>query len=146
MSLRTDQFFFHALDANDDIVDAVGRRIFNTARPTSDENADRVPYIVITLDGVKNLSVTKDDIEGDTDETNVSLLVVANDREELATLTESVRAQCRTYLSQVEEGSDAEEQQIAPVDWTFSASEISYDAAKPCFYQTLRYTCDTNRD
>lgn len=141
MSLRTDQFFYNALRNNSVLYDEIDGRLFNTARPTVDEDEDRVPYIIIILNGGSNDIGTKDDVEGTTDTVNVSILVVANDREELADLTETVRDTCRDYL-QSNGGTDS----TAPIDWSFSFDTVVYDTMKPCLYQTLRYQCDTYRD
>lgn len=140
MSLRTDQFFYNALAADSSIMETVDGRIFNTARPTADEDEDRVPYIVITLDGVQNDGSTKDDVEGYTDSVQITILCVENDRESLADLTEAVREQCRLYLGENEDDT------LAPYDWSFSAEAVGYDSAKPCVYQALVYNCSTNRD
>lgn len=144
MSLRTDQFFYNALRANEDIIDEVDGRIFNPARSTVDENEDRVPYIVITFDGLTNDASTKDDVEGDTDTVNVGILCVADDREALAELTEAVRTQCREYLASVEDNPSATDYDLAPYDWTFTADPVQYDELKPCVFQQLHYQCSTN--
>lgn len=141
MSLATDKFFFNALAASDDIEDVVDGRIFNPARSTADEDEDKVPYIIITLDSVQNIVDTKDnELEGEDDTVQVSILCVADDRESLAELTEMVRTQCREYW----EGAGASDTE-APEWWTFSASGVYYDDMKPCTYQTLTYNCETKR-
>lgn len=146
MSLRTDQFFYDAIKASSSILEEVDGRIFNPARSTVDEDEDRVPYIIITLDGGSNDSGTKDDVEGDTDTVSISVLIVHNDRESLAELAEAVRLQCRTFLSQVEDDEESEDYALAPLDWSFSFGEVAYDDMKPCVFQTLRYQCSTNRE
>ena len=132
--LAADKFFFDALKASADIMGRVDGRIFNPARPTIDEEEDRVPYIIIDLESVANDGTTKDDVESDSDTATVSVLCVENDRDSLASLTQAVRNQCRAYLTAV---GDA-----VIVDWQFSATEVGYDPMKPCCYQTLRYQCD----
>lgn len=146
MSLINDQFFYAALKSSSSIMATVEGRIFNPSRTTADENEDRIPYIIITLDSVTNDTATKDDVEGDTDTVEVSILCVTSDREALAVLAEAVRRQVREYLHHVEEDGSESEQAIAPYDWAFSASGVEYDDMKPCVYQTLHYSCSTNRD
>lgn len=143
MSLRTDQFFYNALLASDEITAEVEGRIFNPARSTVDENEDRVPYIIITFDSLVNDQTTKDEVESDTDTVTIGILCVADDRESLADLTEAVRTQCRTYLESIDESDEGAE--LAPLDWALSASAVQYDDMKPCVYQRLNYQCDTNR-
>ena len=92
--LAADKFFFDALGASADINGRVEGRIFNPARATIDEEEDRIPYIIITLDSVTNDGQTKDsDVEGDSDTATVSVLCVENDRDSLASLTQAVRNQ-----------------------------------------------------
>lgn len=145
MSLSTDKFFFKALSSSEEITEAVDGRIFNPARSTVDENEDKVPYIILTFDGLTNEQGTKDDVEGETDTVQVGILCVADDRESLATLTEAVRTQCREYLKSVLDTPGSEDADIAPSGWTFSADAVQYDDMKPCVFQTLRYACDTYR-
>lgn len=143
MSLRTDQFFYSALSSSPAITDKVQDRIFNPARTTVDENEDRIPYLIITMDGVTNDESTKDDVEGQTDTVEIGVLCVADDRESLADLTEAVRMQMVSYLHQAEEGQEVDDAELAPYDWSFSASAVMYDEMKPCVYQSLRYVCGT---
>ena len=145
MSLQTDKFFFRALKANADIMREVEGRIFNPARSTTDENEDRIPYIIVKMDGLTNDQGTKDDVEGDTDTVQIGIMVVADNRDALAPLTDAVRQQCITYLHQVEEDPNSPLKTIAPFDWVFSAEGVQYDPDKPCVYQILNYQCDTNR-
>ena len=136
--LAADKFFFDALRASADINGRVEGRIFNPARATIDEEEDRIPYIIITLDSVTNDGQTKDsDVEGDEDVATVSVLCVDTDRDRLASLTQAVRNQCRAYLAATPEA----DRYI--YEWQFTASEVGYDPMKPCCYQTLRYQCDT---
>lgn len=146
MSLRTDQFFFNALKASDSISTTLDGRIFNPDRSTIDEDEDRIPYIIIRMEGLTNSSQTKDDIEGSTDSVRISLLCVADDRDSLAELTEAIRQQCRSYWESVVDDETADDHLLAPIDWSFSAGEVNYDAMKPCVYQILTYECDTYRD
>ena len=139
--LAADKFFFDALRDSADINGRVEGRIFNPARATIDEEEDRIPYIIITLDSVSNDGQTKDsDVEGDEDVATVSVLCVDSDRDRLASLTQAVRNQCRAYLAATPEA----DRYI--YEWQFTASEVGYDPMKPCCYQTLRYQCDILND
>ena len=63
MGLSTDSIFIAALSASDDIMEAVGGRIYDTAIPLPDEEAENtpVPYIIVTFDSLQNDQTTKDD-------------------------------------------------------------------------------------
>jgi hypothetical protein len=135
MSLTTDKFFYDALRGTS-IDKACGGRIFNPARPTVDEDKDRIPYVVIFLESVANMSQTKDDIEGDTDSSSVVLLVVASDRQSLGELTTGIRRRIKEYWK----SRPAE----APIDWEFRAGPVQYDVVKPCCFQELMYICLTD--
>jgi len=139
MSLLTDQFFFNALTASEAITEMVGDRIFNPYRPTVDENEDKIPYIVLRFAGLQNSLDTKDSgVEGDEDKVTIEILCVSESCDSLGELTEAVRQQCASYW-------DAHrDEELTPLDWTFSAEEVGYDQDKPCCYQWLIYQCDTN--
>ena len=40
----------------------------------------------------------------------------------------------------------AENVTLAGLDFTFGAQAIQYDSLKPCYWQVLRYQCETNND
>lgn len=139
MSLKSDKFFFRALRSSAEIAQFVDGRIFNPARPTIDENQDRIPYIIVMFENLTNTALTKDAIEGYEDTVNISILCVAEDRDSLGELSDAVRSCCREYW----EDNDDEER---PIDWQFSAGGVQYDPMKPCCFQTLHYQCSTSND
>lgn len=143
MSLATDIAFNHALATNERVREIVDGRIYNTAIPLPDEDADNVPvpYIIITYDGMTNNVACKDDpYEGYFDSVNISVLVVAATRSALADLMQIVRDTIHDYFVE-----HAEEEDIIPVDYYLSATPVQYDSWKPCYWQSLTYQCDTNR-
>ena len=144
MSLITDKVFYNALLSNSELVAAVGDRIENTSIPVPDEEFknEPLPYIIITFDGLQNEGYTKDNsYEGDTDKVQISIEVQAEDRETLGELTEVIRKTVISYFENVEPSS--EDYELVPDDYTFSASQISYDPDRPCYGQILTYNCDT---
>lgn len=139
MSLRTADFFLHAVKDSEEVTAIVDDRIYLPARPTVDENADTIPYMIVMPSNVTNNADTKDDgVEGDEDTANVSILCVARSHDELMDLCESVREAC---ASAWEVGEDPQ----TPVEWNFSATDELYDPSKPCNYLTLNYQCITER-
>lgn len=138
MGLSLDKWFFEVLK-NSDVEAKVSSRIFNTARTSADEEEDKVPYIIITHEGLKNTGLSKDGVEGEEDNVPIGVLVVANTREELATIAQSVRLAVRFAVSEtLHEG--------GCLDYTFSAGKVQYDQMKPCYWQDLRYDCVTAND
>ena len=90
--------------------------------------------------------MSKDDVFGSMhDEANVSVLVVADGRAQLARLTEKTRRTIHKALVSSEE--EEEETQatfgFSIYDSSVSASKVELDIDKPCCYQTLSYICKT---
>lgn len=155
MSLQTDRIFIYALTHNTELYNAVGKRIFSTAIPRAyytnvdaffeQENCP-TPYLIVTFDGLANELDTKDDdYDGGTDRVNVSVEIAANSREELASLAESVRSTMDDFVRDYEPVQGEEDlTALIPSGWDFSAQAVQYDMAKPCYWQTLTYMCDTD--
>ena len=63
MSLQTDLIFIRAIRDSQMITNAVGGRIYGTAIPMPDADADKVavPYVIVTFDGLVNDQETKED-------------------------------------------------------------------------------------
>lgn len=136
MSLATDSIFVDALKSNSTLVESVGGRIYGTAIPLPDEDADNapVPYLIVTFDGLQNDVDSKDDeMESDTDKVNISIEVVGETLAKLHELTQAVRDTVRDYLATND--TDITEYQ-------FGAQAIQYDSLKPCYWQVLTYQCD----
>ena len=138
MGLATDSIFIAALSESEDIMEAVGGRIYGTAIPLPDEDAENapVPYIIVTFDSLQNGEMTKDDLyEGTEDKVQVSIEVVGQTLGQLHNLTQMVRDVILSYFR-----SNA----TAVEDYTFSAQGIQYDSMKPCYWQVLYYQCEVN--
>ena len=136
MGLSTDSIFITALRASQELTQAVGGRIYGTAIPLPDEDADNVPppYLIVTFDGLTNDAATKDDpYESDNDQVNIGIEITAKNRSALAALASAVRSTIHSYM--LEQTTDIE-------DYQFSAEAVQYDQYKPCYWQTLRYQCD----
>ena len=118
----------------------IGGRIYSTAIPLPDEDADNVPvpYIIVTFDGLTNDQTTKDSLEANTDTVNIGVEITAGSRADLARLTTAVCSQIRSYME------NAIDDPLTPYDYQFTADPVQYDAEKPCYWQTLRYQCDIN--
>lgn len=128
----------HALSASDTVQSLTEGRIFNTIRPELDEKEDKIPYIVVTYEGMANDCDNKDMVEGASDNERVQVLCVACDRIQLANLINAARDAIREYLS---EHDSLIEFGIA--DYELSASAILSDWTVPCTYQSLNYSIST---
>ena len=136
MSLATDSIFIAAIQSNPALVDLIGGRLYGTAIPLPDEDADNVPvpYIIVTFNGLNNQNETKDDVyESNDDTVNIGVEVTGETIDDLHDLTQAVRDTILSYFR---------EHETAVSDYTFSADAIQYDSLKPCYWQTLRYQCE----
>ena len=152
MSLATDSIFIAALKSNIELMEALGyvaptqtsegkpARLYCTAIPLPDEDLDNVPvpYIIVTFNGLTNDQGTKDDrYETDYDKVEIGVEVTARTLDELHDLTQTVRDTILSYLRS---------RTTAVDDYLFTAEGIQYDSMKPCYWQVLRYQCDTIND
>lgn len=128
----------HSLNRSDALITLVENRIFNTMRPEYDEQEDKIPYIVVTYEGMTNDNDNKDSIEGDEDVERVNVLIVAQDRVQLSNIVNAARTAIRDYL-----GGDAFDT-YGIADYSVSASAILGDWTVPCVYQSLNYTISTS--
>jgi hypothetical protein len=166
MSLQTDLIFYDALSAATDLMTTIGTRLYSTPIPVPPLHADNTPcpYVIITFDGLNNQDTTKDDpFEGGTDQVNIGIEVAANDRLQLAELTQKIRriihddfsyqwrydelqangerlVTSNGFLLRVLKDFDKMVRQM-PQDYTFTADAVQYDSMKPCYWQVLHYQC-----
>lgn len=128
----------HSLNRSDALTTLVENRIFNTMRPEYDEQEDKIPYIVVTYEGMTNDNDNKDSIEGDEDVERVNVLIVAQDRVQLSNIINEARKAIRDYL-----GGDAFDT-YGIADYSVTASAILGDWTVPCVYQSLNYSISTS--
>ena len=147
MSLQTDIIFVAAIKSDAELLSqlAIGD-VYNTAIALPVEDADNapVPYVIVAEGDVVNDGTTKDDYEGDTDSVNITITVVARNREELVVLTNKVRKAVRRYFMNSTEEDDYFD--LVPLDYQFTAKPVTYDPLKPCYWRELNYQCDVNND
>ena len=136
MSLATDSIFVAALRDDPDIPEYVSGRIYGTAIPLPDPEADNVPapFLIVTFNGLQNVDQTKDNVyEGDSDTVNIGIEVVDKSLDSLHRLTQMVRQAVLNYMQENE----------TPIqDYQFSAQTIQYDSDRPCYWQVLNWSCD----
>lgn len=140
MSLRTDVIFAKALQACKELTKRLpAGDVYNTSIPLPDADLDNapLPYVIVSFDGMANEGYTKDCYEGDTDIVDIGVLVAARTRSELADLTAMARDAVKDYFLSADDD-------LVPTGYTLTADVVSYDQLKPCYFQTLRYKCETN--
>ena len=140
MGLSIDSIFIAALSASEDIMEATGGRIYDTAIPLPDEEAENtpVPYIIVTFDSLQNDQTTKDDhYESEYDKVEIGIEVVGQTLGQLHDLTQMVRDVILDYFRN---------NATAVEYYDFSAKAIRYDGDKPCYWQVLSYQCEVNNE
>ena len=138
--METDSIFIAALTSSQEVMQTIDGRLYSTAIPMPDEDAENVPvpYVIVTFNGLNNEGTTKDDpFEGDTDVVQIGVEVTAINREQLAELTQLVRSTIHDYLTE-----DVDDERQTIDDYQLSAEAVQYDSMKPCYWQTIRYQCD----
>ena len=146
MSLQTDLIFIRALRESKGIMKALGGRVYGTAIPLPDADADKVPvpYAVVSFDGLVNDTETKDEgFEGEDDTVTVGILVTAPSNEGIHTLSEAIRTAVRSFFEGMAP-TDAG-YSLVPESYVLKAGRIEYDPLKPCYYQALTYECTSKR-
>lgn len=150
MSLQTDIIFVKALRSNAELIAQLpAGDVYNTAIALPDEKADNaeVPYIIVSYDGLNNADTTKDSAyEGITDNVTIGMEIAAKTRPQLAALAIMARKTIETYFQQHAGNPQDEDYDLIPNSYTLAAQPVQYDSMKPCFWQRLTFTCDTNKD
>ena len=150
MGLLTDSFFVKAIKSNTDLMEMLpaGDIYNNVADPDYDMENVEIPYIIVNNDGGQEGDTTKDSwSEGIEDKANISILMVANNREELADISLAVRKTIANYMqatwTRLQSGSTEEGDELAPTEYNFSFSDIGFDMGKPACRQMFYYDCIT---
>ena len=148
--MLTDSFFIRAIKSNSDLLAKLpaGDIYNNVADPDYDMENVEIPYIIVNNDGGQEGETTKDSwSEGIEDKVNISVLMVANNREELADITLAVRKTIANYMqatwTRLQSGSTEDGDELAPTEYNFSFSDIAYVIEKPAHRQMFYYDCTT---
>ena len=150
MGLLTDSFFIRAIKSNADILAMLpaGDIYNNVADPDYDMDNVELPYIVVNNDGGSEGDTTKDAwSESSEDKVNISILMVCRSRQELADMTLAVRKTISDFMKatwqRISEGTPEDGDEIAPIQYEFSFSDIAYIMDKPAHRQMFYYNCTT---
>ena len=150
MGLLTDSFFIRAIKSNSDLLAKLpaGDIYNNVADPDYDMENVELPYIIVNNDGGSEGDMTKDSwSESTEDKVNISILMVCRSRQELADMTLTVRKTISEFMQatwqRISEGTIEEGDEIAPIQYEFSYSDIAYIMDKPAHRQMFYYNCTT---
>ena len=139
MSLQSSKFIISAINADEDIVRTIGGRLYYVGRDNAAEDEDKIPYVVVMPKGLSELT-TKDGGALE-DEDKIDVLVVAASGEALMSLADGVRRTVYNYL--VSTGGYEEAGRFSVSQMSFAAGEVYFDPTKPCYYQFLSFTLNT---
>jgi hypothetical protein len=145
MSLQTDIIFVKAISSNAALMAKLpAHGCYNTAIPVPKEGDAnvKIPYVLVSYSGMENENRTKDSFEGQNDKVEIQVEIAARNRNELAELAETIRETIRDYFENADPRD--EDFELIPEDYHLSASAVMLDDAKPCHWQILSYSCDTN--
>ena len=142
--LELDEIFFNALMADADLVLAVGGRIESTCFEVSPEDQDntQLPCIIVTDDGLTNNLTTKDtEWESDEDRVQASVEIDAESPKRVKQLIQMVRKAIANYIESL-----ADKGEDIPCLQSVQTSGVAWDWLKPCYHETITYTCDVQND
>ena len=149
MGLLTDSFFIRAIKSNSELLAKLpaGDIYNNVADPDFDMENVELPYIV-NNDGGSEGDTTKDAwSESPEDKVNISILMVCRSRQELADMTLTVRKTISEFMQatwqRISEGTPEEGDEIAPIQYELSFSDIAFIMDKPAHRQMFYYNCTT---
>ena len=140
MGLDTSALFYRILSGNAELNKKTGGRIYSIAIPVKEEDidADLVPWIIITFDGLNNDEATKDDpFESSTDNVQIGIEVAASTPDELMELAQLVRDAIHDEMINGDTFDGI-------YDYRFSAGAMQYDDLTPCFFTRLNYSCSVS--
>lgn len=137
--MELDEIIYNALTAEPQLSAATDGRIYSTCievPPTDDDNTP-LPYIVINEEQSHNDQATKDSVwESIMDVVNVGVIINAESPKAVKRLRRLARTAVGAYVATM--------QRNAPYLLSLSYDGITWDWTKPCYYDTLHYSCSMN--
>ncbi len=151
MSLLTDIAFITAIGSSDELEEMLpNKAAYPTAITTPGKNEDNVslPYVIVTYDGIVDDEFTKDStMDCDTEMVQVSVELCAKHRPALGQLAVKVKQVIAAYFDERRSAVDEQaHDDLIPLQMEMKAGPVMYDPKRPCFWQVLTYTCETNID
>jgi glycerophosphoryl diester phosphodiesterase len=139
-----DEILYNALRADADLMTAVDGRVESTCFEVSPDEQDntQLPCIIVTDDGLTNNIGTKDtEWESNEDRVQASIEVDAESPKAVKQLLRMVR---RAVANHIRTMADNDEE--IPCLQSVQTSGVAWDWTKPCYHETITYTCDVQND
>lgn len=150
MSLQTDIVFVKALRSDAALIGALpAGDVYNTAIALPEPEAMNapLPYVIVSFDGLNSQDSTKDvQWDGLTDHVHIGVEIAAEHRPQLADLAIRCRKAIAAYFRDHMEDTADEDYPLIPSLYDLQAGPVQYDDLKPCYWQRLTFTCDTEPD
>ena len=138
---QVDEIIYDAIQADSDLMVAIGNRVVSTCFEVSPTDVDNtpIPYIIVTDDGFQNQVGSKDTVwESGEDRVQVGVEVAAESPAEVKRLIRMVRRAVETYVVGL-----YEQDETTPELESLSSDGLAWDWMKPCYFQRLTYSCIT---
>ena len=135
--LELDEILYNALRADADLMAVVDGRVESTCFEVTP-----LPCIIVTDDGLTNNLGTKDtEWESDEDRVQASIEVDAESPKAVKQLLRMVRRAVANHIAQM-----ADNDEDIPCLQSVQTSGVAWDWMKPCYHETITYTCDVQNN
>ena len=141
MQMELDEIIYNAITANETLMSLTGRRIKSTTFevPPTDEDNTPIPYIVIYEDQSQNDQGTKDNVwESNRDTVNVGVEIAATSPADVKRIRKLIRKSVMDYVL----SNETDITQLLSLTY----DGIQWFWEKPCYYDTLHYSCEMQID
>ena len=141
---QVDEIIYDAIRADAELMTAIGGRVQSTCFEVSPAEQDNtpIPYVIVTDDGFQNNVGSKDTVwESDEDRVQAGVEVAADSPAEVKRLIKMVRKAVEQYVCQMYTDGDT-----PPELESLSSDGLAWDWMKPCYFQSLTYSCTTQSD
>ena len=142
--LELDEILYNALRADADLMTVVDGRVESTCFEVSPDEQDNttLPCIIVTDDGLTNNLGTKDtEWELGEDRVQASIEVDAESPKAVKQLLRMVRRAVANHIRTMDENDEE-----IPCLQSVQTSGVAWDWMKPCYHETITYTCDVQND
>lgn len=141
MQMELDEIIYTAITANETLVSLTDGRIRSTTFevPPTDKDNTPIPYIVIYEDQSQNDQGTKDNVwETNRDTVNVGVEIAATSPADVKRIRKLIRKSVMDYVL------SNETDIIELLSLTYDGIQWFWE--KPCYYDTLHYSCEMQID
>ena len=130
-----------AIEANDELVNLTGSRVFDTCNEVPswvDKDNTQLPYLVVIEKAANNDTTTKDWVwESYIDHCAASIVICAKTPDDVRSLRRKVRKAVEDYIEYL-----AAQVESVPNLTSSGYEGVAWDEMKPCYNDAINYQCD----